>query len=198
MFVTSRFLYQNHRTVRRIFSHKGQASGTFVSCVKGKIEKRVQLSNQRCQSAVNIEESVEIRAERDKVWEVISDLSKEKEYWHSIKEVKVISQNKNVIEREVFQNFIGGRVLQKVIFHPKNSIEFFNIKGSMKGSKVLFIEPVKEGITKLTAAWNVRLGLTFLLFSPMVKKHIKEGTVNALRRIKAVCEGREEKVSEVE
>src|SRR5581483_11256393 len=125
MFVTSRFLYQNHRTVRRIFSHKGQASGTFVSCVKGKIEKRVQLSNQRCQSAVNIEESVEIRAERDKVWEVISDLSKEK---------------------EIFQKFIGRRVLQKVIFHPKNSIEIFNIKGSMKGSEVLFIEPIKEGI----------------------------------------------------
>jgi len=147
---------------------------------------------------MNIEESVEIQAGRDKVWDIISDLSKERDYWHSIKEVRVISQNENIIEREVLQNFSGGKVLQKVVLHPKNSVEFFNLRGSMKGTKVLFIEPITEGITKLTAAWHVKLSLSFLLFAPIVKKHIREGTRNALKRIKAVCEGREEELFEAE
>ncbi|MEM3637446.1 MAG: SRPBCC family protein [Conexivisphaerales archaeon] len=147
---------------------------------------------------MNIEESIEIEADRDTVWKAISDFSREKEYWHSIRDVNVFSRSDNLIVREVFQNFRNGRVVQKVILHPKNSIEYIHLRGSMKGKKVLFIEPVKEGITRLTAAWHIRLGWSLLLLSPIVKKHIREGTRNALKRIKAVCEGKEEELSEAE
>lgn len=147
---------------------------------------------------MKLEESVDIQADRVRVWLAISDFSRESEYWQGIKEVKVLFKDNNTMVREVIQYFMNSRSLQKVIIHPKNSIEYFYLQGPMKGTKVLFIEPIKETLTRLNAAWHVRLSWRLALLSPIIKRHIREGTRNALRRIKAACEESEKKVTEIE
>ena len=67
--------------------------------------------------------SIEINASKDRVWEVISDLDNEADYWWGTKEVRNISKDGNVLNREIIQNFRSHKILQKVILTPKSEIE---------------------------------------------------------------------------
>jgi carbon monoxide dehydrogenase subunit G len=142
------------------------------------------------------EEEIEIKASKERVWEVISDLSRETEFWHGIRSVRVISQSGNIIEREVTQNFRKHKVLQRVVIHPGNSVETYHLRGMTRGVKVVSLEPLSEQSTRVRVFWDVRVTGLMWFLSPWVKSHIREGAVNALRRIRAVCEGREEELLE--
>lgn len=169
-----------------------------ISWRMSKTEKRLKSIVQGARVMVKIEEYIDIQAGRDKVWEVISDFSREKEFWHGIKDVKILSQSGNVIEREVTQNFRNYKVLQRVVIHPGNSIQIFHVRGVTKGVQVIFIEPIKEGLTRLNVAWNVGVKGLMWFVTPFVKRHIREGTVNALKRIKSVCESSTQKIPKAE
>ncbi len=137
-----------------------------------------------------IEHSTEILASKDRVWDIISDLDNEGEYWYGTKDVRNISREGDTINREITQNFRNHRILQKVILHPKDSIEIHYLKGLTQGLKTLSIETIGENTQKLKAFWNVRFPGIYWIMSPFISSHIEKGTVNALQRIKNVCEGR--------
>jgi hypothetical protein len=103
-----------------------------------------------------IEHSIEIEASVERVWDIISDLDNEAEYWWGTKEVHNISKNGNVIDREIVQNFRNHRILQKVIISPKNKIEVQYLKGLTEGSKLLKLESISENKQRLSATWDVR------------------------------------------
>ena len=147
-------------------------------------------SIQECSTLPKIEHSIEINSSKDKVWDVISDLDNEPEYWYGTKSVHNISKEANIITREITQNFGDRRIQQKVILHPKDSIEVNYLKGVTEGSKVLAIESLGENLQRLKATWNVRFPGIFKIGTPMIKGHVEKGTVMALQRIKDVAEGR--------
>jgi ribosome-associated toxin RatA of RatAB toxin-antitoxin module len=49
--------------------------------------------------AINI--SKEMKASPERVWDIVSDVDREPEFWHGTKSIKNISKKGNVIEREV-------------------------------------------------------------------------------------------------
>ena len=50
---------------------------------------------------VDIRISKDIEASQEKVWEIVSDVDREPEFWHGTKSIKNIKKEGNVIEREV-------------------------------------------------------------------------------------------------
>jgi len=140
------------------------------------------------------EEEIEIKASKERAWEVISDLSRETDFWRGTRSIRVISQSGNIVEREVTLNFGKSKVLQKLVIHPGNSIETYHVRGVIRGVKVVSLEPLSEQSTKVRVFWDIRVRGLMWFLSPWIKSHIREGTLNALRRIKSVCEGREEEL----
>ncbi len=136
-----------------------------------------------------IERSIEINSSRDKLWDVISDLDNEPEYWYGTKSVHNISREGDVIVREITQNFGGKRIKQRVVLHPKDSIEVRYVRGVTEGVKVLTIESLGENKQRLRAYWDVRFPGLFKLGTPMIKGHVEKGTTMALERIKNAAEG---------
>ncbi|MHB8567591.1 MAG: type II toxin-antitoxin system RatA family toxin [Nitrososphaerales archaeon] len=136
------------------------------------------------------EHSIEINSSKDKVWEIISDLDNEPEYWYGTKSVHNISREGNVITREITQNFGDRRIEQKVVLHPKDSIEVQYLRGVTEGVKILTIESLGESKQRLSAHWDIHFPGIFKLGTPMIKGHVEKGTVMALERIKNVAEGR--------
>lgn len=130
---------------------------------------------------------VEISASINKVWEIVSDLDNEPEFWKGTKEVKNLSKNGNIITREVTIAFRDQKCIQEVTIHPKEKIEITFTKGIIDGTKIITLT-TKDEKTILKAKWNIKLTGVMGMFTGAIKKHIENGTVQALQKIKEYAE----------
>ena len=135
-----------------------------------------------------VKESIEIDADVDRVWSVVSDLDKEPDFWWGTKEVRNISRDGNVLNREIVQNFGNNVISQKVIFRPMEEIEIQYLKGVTEGTKLLKLEKLNDDRQRITATWDIHFPGIYALISFFVTRHVKKGTIDALGRIKHDCE----------
>ena len=136
---------------------------------------------------VKIQADVRIDASPEKVWEIISDLDNEPKFWKGTKEVRNISRNGNEITREIIIAFKDKRCMQNVTLFPRDRIEAVFTKGIIQGRKSMTIE-ARDGGTVLETIWEIRLSGVMGVFTGMVKKHIRNGTIQALQNIKEEAE----------
>jgi ribosome-associated toxin RatA of RatAB toxin-antitoxin module len=136
---------------------------------------------------VSITASKQMAASVSKVWQIVSDVDNEPAYWHGTKSVRNLSRSGNTIEREVTIAFKDSVCRQKVILDPEKSIHIDITDGPLRGSKEITLTPIGDS-TKVDVAWDIRLAGFLGMFSGMVKKHIGEGTDDALERIAKAVE----------
>jgi carbon monoxide dehydrogenase subunit G len=134
-----------------------------------------------------IEVSVEINAPIDKVWEVVSDIDNEPKFWKGTKEVRNISKDGNMVNREITIVFRDQKCMQEVKLSPKEKIEIKFTKGIIDGTKTINLSS-KDEKTVLRAIWNIKLTGLMGMFTGMITKHIKSGTEQALQNIKKEIE----------
>jgi carbon monoxide dehydrogenase subunit G len=134
-----------------------------------------------------IEASIIINAPVDKVWEIVSDIDNEPKFWKGTKQIRNISKDGNVIRREVTIAFKDSKCMQTVTLYPKEKIVGQFTEGILNGTKTVKLTPQENG-TKLEAVWDVKLSGMMGMFTGMVKKHIKNGTEQALESIKQEIE----------
>jgi ribosome-associated toxin RatA of RatAB toxin-antitoxin module len=131
--------------------------------------------------------SVEINASIDKVWNIVSDIDNEPKFWKGTKEIRNISKNGNIVNREITIAFRDQKCMQEVKLYPKEKIEALFTKGVIDGTKIIALS-AKEGKTVLKAKWDIKLTGIMGMFTGMVKKHIESGTEQALQKIKEEAE----------
>ena len=136
---------------------------------------------------VTINASRELSAPLDRVWDIVADVDNEPQYWHGTKTVKNISRNGNTIEREVTIAFKDSKCHQTVVLNPKKSVEIAITDGPLRGTKVVTLTPSGDK-TMIDVVWDIRLAGFLGMFTGMVKKHIAEGTEEALERIAQAVE----------
>jgi carbon monoxide dehydrogenase subunit G len=134
-----------------------------------------------------INASREISAPLDRVWDIVADVDNEPQYWHGTKTVKNISRSGNTIEREVTIAFKDSRCRQTVVLNPKKSVEITITEGPLKGTKAVTLNPSGDK-TRIDVVWDIKLAGFLGMFTGMVKKHIGEGTEEALERIAKAVE----------
>ena len=131
----------------------------------------------------NFHTSKKIHAPVSEVWKVLSDIDREPEFWHGIKSIKNISKSGNIVEREVVIAFKNSVCKETVTIVPMKSITTVITEGPLKGKKVVVINRDEEKASVVDVEWDIRLSGFMGIFSKMVKKHILEGTNDALNRI---------------
>ena len=136
---------------------------------------------------VTINASREISAPVGKVWKIVGDIDNEPKYWHGTKSVSNISKNGNVVEREVIIAFKDSKCRETVVIDPEKSVEIRITDGPMRGTKTVALSPVGDK-TKVDVVWDIKLAGFLGMFTGMVKKHIAEGTEEALDRIAKAVE----------
>ena len=134
-----------------------------------------------------IQVKVEINADIDKVWNVVSDIDNEPKFWKGTKEVRNISKEENTIKREVTIAFRDQKCLQEVKIYPKEKIHARFTKGIIDGEKIVSLVP-KDEKTILSTYWDIKLTGMMGMFTGMIKKHIKSGTEQAMQSIKEEIE----------
>jgi ribosome-associated toxin RatA of RatAB toxin-antitoxin module len=131
----------------------------------------------------NFHTSKKIDAPVSEVWKVLSDIDREPEFWHGTKSIKNISKSDNIVEREVVIAFKNSVCKETVTIVPMKSITTDITEGPLKGKKVVVINRDGEKASVVDVEWDIRLSGFMGIFSKMVKKHILEGTNDALNRI---------------
>ena len=134
-----------------------------------------------------IEVEVEINATVDKVWDVVSDIDNEPKFWKGTKEVRNLSKDGNIVNREIIIAFRDQKCLQEIKLKPKERIEAKFTKGIIRGEKIISLIP-KDEKTILCTVWDIKLTGMMGLFTGMIIKHIKSGTVQAMQSIKEEIE----------
>jgi carbon monoxide dehydrogenase subunit G len=132
---------------------------------------------------VTIQVSRELAAPLDKVWEIVADIDREPEFWHGTKSIKNTKKIGNIIEREVVISFRNSICKEIVTIDSKKSVKIRIIDGPMKGTKNIMINDVGNNKTRIDVEWEIKLAGFLGMFTRMVKKHISEGTEEALERI---------------
>ena len=132
---------------------------------------------------IEIQVSRELDAPLDKVWETIADVDREPEFWYGTKSIKNTKKIGKIIEREVVISFRNSICKEIVTIDPKKSVKIRIIDGPMKGTKNIMINDVGNNKTRIDVEWDIKLAGFLGMFTRMVKKHISEGTEEALERI---------------
>ena len=126
---------------------------------------------------VLIHTSRDVTATLDSVWNVISDIDREPEFWHGTKSIKNISKTGNTIVREVVIAFRNSKCRE--IVRLGNEI----IEGPIRGRKTITLKTIKNQSTRIDLEWDIRLSGFYGIFTGMIKKHILKGTEEALESI---------------
>jgi len=134
-----------------------------------------------------IQASTEINASLEKVWNIISDLDSEPKFWKGTKEIRNITKEGNVVNREVTIAFKDSKCLQTVTVYPKEKIHAQFTKGIINGTKTISISPQGSKVI-LDAIWDIKLTGMMGMFTGMIRKHIQSGTEQALQSIKEEAE----------
>ena len=119
--------------------------------------------------------------------DVVSDVDNEPKFWKGTKEVRNISKEANIINREVTIAFRDQKCLQVVKLEPKKRITVKFTKGVINGEKTIAVIPKGEK-TLLRTVWDVKLTGMMGMFTGMIKNHIKSGTEQAMQSIKEETE----------
>jgi len=132
---------------------------------------------------VEIVRSIEIPAPRERVWAILSDWSRETEFWRGVVAVRERSTSASTIERDVTIAFRKKVQRERVDLAPPASIVHHILSGPMRGTKSLRLEPLGDR-TRLTVTWDIRfVGFFLRLFGGRIARHIATGTEAALGRI---------------
>ena len=76
-----------------------------------------------------IETSIQINVPAEKVWDLVSDIDNEPKFWKGTKEVRNISREGDVVNREIVIAFRDQKCQQKVTLYPKEKIVAVFTKG---------------------------------------------------------------------
>lgn len=137
---------------------------------------------------ITINASRDVSAPLDRIWNIVADVDNEPRYWHGTKTVKNISKVDYKIEREVTIAFKDSKCRQTVLLNPQKSVEIMITEGPIRGTKTVTLSPLGNLKTRIDVVWNIKLAGFLGVFTGMVKRHIAEGTEEALARIAKAVE----------
>ena len=138
---------------------------------------------------ISINANVEVRASLDKVWDIVSDVDRDAEYWSGLSSAKTIRRDGNVIEREVTVGFMGHKGHQIVKLYPKTSVDIEMTDGPLVGSRKITLSPLGNTKTKIEASWHFTFSKVPIFARAFVKSQIENVTKESLEKISLEAEG---------
>ena len=124
-----------------------------------------------------------VGASIDRVWDVISDIDRDPDFWRGTRHIKNISKTENTVEREVIIAFRNSVCREIVTIDPKKSINIEIIEGPMKGKKTIALSVIENNSTRIDVEWDIMINGLFVIFTQIIKRHILNGTQETLERI---------------
>ncbi len=135
-----------------------------------------------------IAEVREVDASADEIWDIISNVDRDSEYWSGLTSIHNTRKEGNLIEREVVVGFMGRKGTQRIELFPKESIQLTMIDGPLRGSRVIKLVPLGAKRTRIVVSWDVQYSAIPDFAQGFVRSRLEEGTREALDKIAKAVE----------
>ena len=137
---------------------------------------------------VEIKVKIQIDAPIGKVWNVISQVDNDSEFWNVTKIIRNISKKDNMIVREVMLDKID-KCSQTITFLPQEDVQVKWTKGVITGTKDISLSVFGSG-TLLEVKMNYNISGPSRFFPGKLTEKLQIEAEYALDRIKEKSEGR--------
>ena len=137
-----------------------------------------------------ISEVREVDASADEVWDIISDVDRDPEYWSGLTSVRNIRKEGCLTEREVVVGFMGRKGTQRIELFPKGSIQLTMLDGPLRGTREIKLVPLGPRRTKIDVSWDIQFSAIPVFAQGFVRSRLEEGTREALDKIAKAAEAR--------
>jgi ribosome-associated toxin RatA of RatAB toxin-antitoxin module len=137
---------------------------------------------------VTIAEVREVHASVDEVWDIVSDVDRDPEYWSGLASIRNIRKEGNLTEREVVVGFMGRKGTQRIELVPKDTIQLTMIDGPLRGSREIKLVPLAPRRTRVDVSWDIQFSAIPIFAQGFVRSRLEEGTREALDRIAKAAE----------
>jgi ribosome-associated toxin RatA of RatAB toxin-antitoxin module len=132
----------------------------------------------------------EVNASLDRIWDVVSDVDRDPEYWSGLTSVRNIRKEGNLTEREVVIGFMGRKGMQRLTLNPKESIQLALIDGPLRGSREIKLTTLGASTTKIDISWDIQFSEIPVFAQGFVRARLEEITREALEKIAEAVEAR--------
>jgi ribosome-associated toxin RatA of RatAB toxin-antitoxin module len=132
----------------------------------------------------------EVDASAEDVWDIVSDVDKDPEYWSGLASIRNIRKERNLIEREVVVGFMGRSGTQRIELVPKDLIQLTMIDGPLRGSRDIRLTPLEARRTRIDISWDIQFSEIPVFAQGFVRSRLEEGTREALDRIARASQAR--------
>src|SRR5207247_6753410 len=139
---------------------------------------------------VTINDIRDVDASRDVVWDIVSDVDRDPEYWSGLASIRNIRKEVNLVEREVVVGIMGRKGTQRIELVPKESIHLTMIDGPLRGSREIKLVPLEAKRTKIEVSWNIQFSAIPDFAQGFVRARLEEGTREALDKIAKAAQAR--------
>jgi ribosome-associated toxin RatA of RatAB toxin-antitoxin module len=144
---------------------------------------------------VKISATREVNSSVDQVWQIVSDVDNDQEYWKGLGSIKNIRKERDLVERTVKVGFMENEGHQTIMLNPKDSIQLIMTKGPLKGTRWLKLEAVDGGKkTKVNVSWDFEFSRVPVFARGFVKSQLEGATEEALSRI-ALASGKHSSIA---
>jgi hypothetical protein len=135
-------------------------------------------------AADQIHASREASASVDQLWDIISNVTKDPQYWSQIHTMRIIKRTDNTIEADTTVGPFNAKGHTITTLNPKQSVITKFTQGPVIGSRTVTLSPLSENKTKIDALWNIddMPGIPFIGRS-FAKDNFRKTTEDALNNI---------------
>jgi ribosome-associated toxin RatA of RatAB toxin-antitoxin module len=152
-----------------------------------------QIPQATATSLEEIKVSREISVPVDQVWNIVSDVDNETQYWPTTKNIKNINKtDNNIIEREVTIRAgpQDAKTHQFVTLNPEQMLIQTNItEGPVTGSRVLMLNSsLEDNKTKVDVLWKVDMSGIPVIARGFARDNFMKTTEEALSKIAQTVE----------
>ena len=139
---------------------------------------------------INIKKSIQIPASVDIVWNVLTDFRNETKYWTNIRDIVVLKEDGNRIERDatVGPPIFGMKTRQSITLTPRNSFHVSFTGDSVEGERLIRLSQGETGNTGVEVSWDLGIGEIPEFTQRIVENQLAKATDNALENISKVAE----------
>lgn len=135
---------------------------------------------------IEVDIMLKINTTFEKVWNIISNVDNDRNYWKEIVSIKNISRDRNVVVREIYLAN-GNKCHQKITLFPKEGIHIRWTKGTITGIKdVMLIDSGNTTVIRVQISYKPRGAVH--IGSRGVLEELQSETENALELIKKEAE----------
>ncbi|MDE1871923.1 MAG: SRPBCC family protein [Thaumarchaeota archaeon] len=103
---------------------------------------------------VEIKVRLQINTSQERVWDIISNIDNDSNFWRGITSIRNLSRDGNVTTREIVLG-TNIRCVQRLAIYPKEEISIRWIKGVIAGTKTILLTPLGQA-TLLEIQMNYR------------------------------------------